>query len=192
MAEIMMRFCESCSSDREHEVVRRRNGALTLKCASCSKVVRVSERTSRTKEVRVIVSRGERSTPKKIALPEDEMIAVGDELIVDSKRVRVSAIESDGSRVDSAAVEDIATLWATYYESIAVHFSINKGSATISEIVHAPPEEEFSTDTIEEIKGRKVLIHAIRTNDGMVHDGSATAEEIVRIYAKYVRERWMR
>jgi uncharacterized Zn finger protein len=192
MNEVIVRFCESCGSEREHEVLRRRDGALTLRCRDCSKIVRVSERTPRTRDVRVIVSRGERSAQKHVALPDDDVVATGDELIVDSKRVKVTSIDSKGARVDGAVVEDISTIWATYHESVAVHFSINKGSGTISEVVHVPPEEEFATGTIEEIKGRKVLIHVIKTETRMVRDGSAAAEEIVRVYAKYVRERWMR
>jgi uncharacterized Zn finger protein len=193
MKDVIVRSCGPCGEEQEHEVLRRRGGALTLKCTSCSNIVRMYERAPRTTEVKVIVSKGERSAQKRISLPHDDIVAVGDVLIIDSKRVKVTSISMGEARVENAPVTEISTIWAIHHESVPVHFSINKGSgATISEVVHVPPEEEFETDTIEEIKGRKVLIHAIKTSYGTVRNGSAAAEDIVRVYAKYVREKWGR
>jgi uncharacterized Zn finger protein len=156
-------------------------------------VVRVIERTPRVIDVKVIVSKGSRSVTKTLSLPAEDMIAVGDILIVDSRRVKVTSISQGEQRVDTAQVSDLSTVWGVDYESVPVHISINKGSGTtISETVYVPPEEEFEVDAIEEIKGKKVLIYAIRTGGGTMKSGSYPAEEIVRIYAKCIREKWGR
>lgn len=181
------RFCDVCGCATLHEVVRQRRSVLTLRCPHCSRVSRVPA--PKVCEVRVIVSRGGRSRSRSIVLPRDDEVMVGDELIVDSRRVMVTALDVKGERSERAAAGDVDTIWSTDRESVPVRFSINKGENTVSDIIHASPDEEIHTDTIEDVKGRKVLIHAIRTRTGTVRNGYARAGDIVRVYARYVRER---
>ena len=191
IAGTLLKPCEACGLETTHTLTKSRSRVLA-RCSSCGFTAKVELKEEGPVPVKVIISRGERTRVHQMELPPEDEIAVGDELMVSEHRVKVRSIESGGRRVDVACAEDIDTVWATFHDHVIVHFSVNRGSKTQSFEVKAKPEEEFAVDDLEEVGGLKVLIHSIKTEHRTLRSGSARAEEIVRVYASPVREKWGR
>jgi uncharacterized Zn finger protein len=191
IAGTLLKGCEACGLETTHTLTKSRSRVLA-RCSSCGFTAKVELKDQGPVPVKVVVSRGERSRVQQVDLPPEDEIAVGDELMVGAHRVKVRSIESGGRRVDEAAAEDIDTVWATFHDHVTVHFSVNKGSKTQSFEVKAQPEEEFIINELEDVGGLTVVIHAIKTEGRMLHAGSARAEDIVRVYASPVRQKWGR
>jgi uncharacterized Zn finger protein len=118
---------------------------------------------------------------------EDEMVAVGDELFVGEVQVVVTAIERGEARVLESPAKEIKTIWAKKFDKIRVKISVNKTSKTLAAELTALPEEEFFVGDILSIGRDDVVIHNIKTKEGMVRQGGVAARDIVRIYAKSAR-----
>ena len=106
---------------------------------------------------------------------------LGDEHLI------VTAIEVGEKRVPIAQVEDIKTIWAKRFDKIIVKISVNKHTKTIPTQVDALPDEEFFIGDLMTVGKDSVVIHTIKSRDGMVRRGSVAARDIVRIYTKAVR-----
>jgi uncharacterized Zn finger protein len=191
IAGTLLKQCEACGLETEHTLTKSRSRVLA-RCSSCGHTAKVEIKEDGPVPVKVMVSRGERTRVHQIELPPEDEIAVGDELMVGTSRVKVRSIESGGQRVEEASAEDIDTVWATFHDHVVVHFSVNRGSKTQSFEVKAKPEEEFEVNELESVGGLTVLIHSIKTETRTLRSGSARAEEIVRVYATPVREKWGR
>jgi uncharacterized Zn finger protein len=65
-----------------------------------------------------------------------------------------------------------------------VGFAINLDHKTITKSIPAEPEREFTVGE-EHLFGRlRVTVHAIKTKERLLKRGTATAAEIVRVFAK--------
>lgn len=162
----------------------------TVKCSKCGGVRKTILRQEKPILVKMIVSEEDKSVRKETELLPSEEMLVGDRLMVDGLEVKVSSIESDGKRVQTAPAKDIDTLWAKRADKVKVKFSIGKGPKTISKELIAQPDEEFFVGDMVEIGRMKVTIHKIKCKDGLLRKGGAEASQIVRIYAKAIKETW--
>ncbi len=184
--------CETCGDITLHEVVHGRVSGkrldLQVRCRECgtrSEQVREEVATS---QVPVVVSEGERSHRTSVEIETDDVILVGDELLVDGVPVQVRGIEvGTDRRVDSAPVKDIRTLWTVRFDRVIVKFSINIGHRTKAGSQVASPDEEFTVGEMVQVGGVTAVIHRIKTWDRTLQRGSAEARDIRRIYGKAVR-----
>jgi uncharacterized Zn finger protein len=138
--------------------------------------------------VPVVVSEGESSHRTTVEIETDDMILVGDELLVDGIPVQVRGIEvGTDRRVESSPVKQIRTLWTVRFDKVMVKFSINMGHTTKAGSQVASPDEEFTVGELVQVKGVTAVIHRIKTWDRTLQRGSAEARDIRRIYGKAVR-----
>jgi uncharacterized Zn finger protein len=184
--------CETCGDITLQEVVHGKVSGkklqLQVRCRECgTKSEHIREEVA-TSMVPVVVSEGESSHRTKVEIESDDVILVGDELLVDGIPVQVRGIEiGTDRRVDSAPVKDIRTLWTVRFDKTVVKFSINMGHRTKAGNQAASPDEEFTVGEMVEVAGVTAVIHRIKTWDRTIQRGSAEARDIRRIYGKAVR-----
>ncbi|HET6404510.1 MAG TPA: HVO_0476 family zinc finger protein [Candidatus Thermoplasmatota archaeon] len=184
--------CPGCGEETLQTVLRGRQSRTTamttidatVQCTECERVHHVILKEPAPVDVPVVISRGQDSRRTRAQLYADDELDVGEVIIVDGMNCKVTGIDDkNGRRVDAAAVKDIATLWTKEFEELAIKFAINLRQKTITKVVEAKPEDEFTVGT-EQVFGRlRVTIHAIKTEERLLKRGSAEAGEIIRIFA---------
>jgi len=191
--------CESCGKEGPHRVLRGRVAGKNeivfegvVKCSSCGAVRSVIRREARPVEVPLILSWMDRSVRQRIEMGPEEIVAVGEELPLAEGRALVTAIDAKGRRVREAKASDVDAIWAKRADKVHVSFSVNMGNRTVARRVLAAPDEEFVVGDIVDLGKERVLVHRIRTGHKTLRDGGATADEIVRVYGRIVRERTSR
>ena len=186
--------CPVCGEETLHRVIKGRvsekEGAISfegvVKCSVCGNVHRASIKEDKKVKVRAIISDGENSRKTFIELYPNDRVGIDDEFMMDGTRVRIRAIETEQRRVESAPVHDIKTLWLQRYDKVKVKFSINRKDVTVSRSIYASPDEEFYVGDSLQIDRDYVVIHRIKTEQGIVRKGGAQARDIVRIYGKKI------
>ncbi len=188
--------CDECGAEGPHRVLRGRVAGKdevvfegVVKCSACGAVRTVVRREPRPVEVPLIVSWMAESVRQTIEMGPEETVRVGEEIPLDDGRVRVTAIESKGRRVQSATASEADTIWAKRADKVWVPFSVNMGNRTVPRRVLAAPDEEFVVGDIVDLGKERAVVHRIRTAHRTIGHGSATADEIVRVYGRVVRER---
>ena len=188
----MKLICPNCNKETEHRILSMRsmkNGIeYTLKCSNCGYVYKKYVEEEKMKEVKVIWSWRDKSEVKKILKLEEDILAVGDEISINNINSQITAIDSGGKRVSRAKVKDIDTLWVKRFDKVVVKISINRGSKTVAHEIISHPDEEFYIGDIIEFEGHHAVIHKIKVKDRFIVRGGALARDIVRIYAKEIRE----
>jgi len=185
--------CPDCGEETLHEVLKGRLGKDgntlegTLRCQDCGRVHTAVIRETRTVMVPVIVSDQGESRKAEIEIPEDEVIRVEDELILDDLPIIVSSVEKGNGRVTKALAKDITTIWAKRFDQVHVKISINDVHKTIPAEIVVLPEEEFFIGDLMTVGRYNVVITQIKTSDGMARRGSVLARDIVRLYARKAR-----
>jgi uncharacterized Zn finger protein len=187
--------CPACEEETLHKVLKGKVHAkglevrveATVECTVCSRVH--SSKVSETKplQVPVVVSWKESSERMKIEMAPEDAITVGD-VIQHDFPLLVTAVETKVRRERSARARDVVCLWAKRFDKVVVKFSISRGMSASSCSVEVAPDEEFCAQEIVELERGPVFITSIRTTDRNVEKGCVPASEIVRIYAKPVRE----
>ncbi len=188
--------CESCGKEVPHRVLRGRVAGKdeivfegVVKCSACGAVRNIVTREPKPIEVPLIVSWMARSSRQAVEMDPEEVVAVGEELPLADGRARITAVESKGRRVTKAKASEVDTIWATRADKVWVSFSVNMGNRTVARRVLAAPDEEFLVGDIVDLGRERALVHRIRTAHRTLSAGSATADEIVRVYGRIVRER---
>jgi len=159
----------------------------TLRCQDCGRVHTAVIRETRTVMVPVIISDQGESRKAQIEIPEDEVIRIEDELILDDLPIIVSSVEKGDGRVVKALAKDITTIWAKRFDQVHVKISINDVHKTIPAEIVVLPEEEFFIGDLMTVGRYNVVITQIKTSDGMARRGSVLARDIVRLYARKAR-----
>lgn len=185
--------CPSCGEKTLHEVLRGRMSKggdvleTTVKCQQCSQVHATVVREPSSVRLPVLLSDMGRTKKLQFEFGEDEMVAVGDELFIGESNVIVTAIERGEGRVPQAPAKEIGTIWVKRFDKVRVRISVNKTSKTLAAELTALPDEEFFVGDILTIGRDDVVVHSIKTKEGMVRQGGVAARDIVRIYAKSAR-----
>lgn len=190
--------CETCGLV-PHRVLRGRVSGKdeivfegVVKCSKCGQVRSVVTREPRPINVPTIISWLEESERTTVEFSPKEDVEVGEEIELGDVRLRVTAIDAEGRRVDAAKAEEIRTLWAKRMDRVRVKFSVNKGNRTVPHEVLAAADEEFEVGEIVDLGRDRAVVHHIRTRERTVREGRARADEIVRMYGRVVRERTSR
>lgn len=188
-------YCEKCDEYTLHRIIkgkfRDKNGKtldVVARCTVCDSIYKGTIKAPSLREVPLIISDRADSRKTRMELPEDEIITVGDELLVGDDNILVTAIEMDKKRVESATVSDIETIWAKLFNTVSVAVSVNRGARTLSDTIEAVPEEEFYIGDTIMVKNKNCVIHKIMDRNGrMVRRGGLMARDIKRIYAQVIR-----
>ncbi len=188
----MKLVCPNCGKAVEQEILSSKtikNGIeYLLRCTNCGYTYKKIVEDKKVINLKVIWSDRDISEVKHLSMFEDDVISVGDEINISDVNSLVTAIDSHGKRVRKAKVKDIDTLWAKRFDRVYVKISINRGERTVPVEILAAPDEEFYVGDLLEINGMRAVIHKIKIKDRFVTRGGAEARDIVRIYAKEVRE----
>ncbi len=190
--------CDTCG-DVPHRVLRGKVSGKdeivfegVVRCSKCGRVRTVTTREPRPIQVPVVVSFLESSERTSLEFSPEEEIDVGQEVELGDTRLRVTAIEVHGRRMDAALAREVSTLWAKRVDQVRVKFSVNMGNRTVPHDVVAAPDEEFEVGDIVDLGRGRAVVHHIRTKQRTLHQGRARADEIVRMYGRVVRERTSR
>ncbi len=190
--------CDTCG-DVPHRVLRGKVSGKdeivfegVVRCSKCGQVRSVVTRKPRPIQVPLVISFLENSERTTLEFSPDEQIELGQEIELGDTRLRVTAIEVKGRRMDGALAKEVTTLWAKRTDRIRVKFSVNMGNRTVPHDVLATPDEEYEVGDIVDLGRARAVVHHIRTPQRTIHEGRARADEIVRMYGRVVRERTSR
>ncbi len=186
--------CSLCGEETLHRVIKGSLGekkSLVLdalvKCKKCGHKHTCIIRAAKQKVIPVIISEQDISQKSELEISPTDTVLVDDEYQTKSGVIKITAIETESSRVNSATAKDIKTLWAKKFDKIKLKISINKVAKTFTRTVWAVPDEEFFIGDVMTIKGLSFTIHSIKTKDRRIKRGSVEARDIVRLYGKVVR-----
>ena len=189
----MKLVCPNCGNETEHKILSSKvmgNGIeYVLQCLTCKYTYKKYIENEKIRDLKVVWSWKDKSEIKKISLFENDIVSVGDEMEIGGITSKITAIDSKGKRVKKARVGDIDTLWAKRFDRVVVKISVNKGTKTVSSEMVVNPYEDFYIGDLIDIKNTKCVIHRIKVHDRFITRGSAKAKDIVRIYAKEIKER---
>lgn len=187
--------CPNCRAETLHEVLSGKMGGRskttmdsTVRCRECEHVHHIVIKIEKPLEVPVIISWLDKSLRTKIVLGPDEVLTVGDEIMCGEDPVKITSIESKGSRPRRAKVRGIDTIWAKRFSKVRVPFSISHAGRSYSDHVIAVPDEEFYVGDIITVGKHEVVIHTIKTKGRVLKTGGTEAKEIVRVYGSIVRK----
>ncbi|WP_247003748.1 HVO_0476 family zinc finger protein [Halosolutus gelatinilyticus] len=195
--------CPSCSPDLEtvHEVLTEGGGALTVRCSECGHVHKIQPETRREVTLDVVVSQEGESFTANVTTPEDEVVEVGDEFILETEEVlstvRVTSLELDGHRrTEAAPADEIETVWTREVDNVAVNVTVHPkdGSRDDSRsvTVYVPGDYEFEVGDTETFGDDEFEIDAFVVRgdatgydrDRYEMDGdSIVAKDAKRVYA---------
>ena len=191
--------CPNCGEVVPHRVLRGKIGGKdeivfegVVRCSKCDATSNVVTREPKPIVVPLILSWLDRSEKTSLEFSPDEDVALGEELDLGDTRIAVTAIESEGRRVDAATAKAVDTIWAKRIDQVRVKFSVNKGNRTVPHDVLAAPDEEFEIGEIVDLGKDRAVVHHIRTRLRTMRQGGVRADEIVRMYGRIVRERTSR
>ena len=181
--------CPSCSPDAPvPHVILKGTKEMLLQCENCGSVHKVQK--PRDVQVRVIVSKGEKSMHRRALL--SGVINTGDELLIDDEMtgeadlVQITSIEVGDKRKESAAAWDIKTVWARAIDDVIVKIAVSHKETTESIEMRVPGDREFTIGEKVGVNNRELRIKRIKVRDGgfKSRKGSLVrAKDIRRIYA---------
>ncbi len=186
--------CPVCCEETAHEilggrVVGKRQIVLksSVRCCECGHIHAVELTEEMPIQVPIVVSWMEESTKSTIALNPSEEVKIDDELYFNDHRILVTSVEASGVRRECAKAKDITNIWAKRFDKVWVKISLDRHGKVYSKDILAVPEEEFAVGDIIDVEGTNAVITSIRIGTHTIHQGSAVARDIVRVYSKAIR-----
>lgn len=161
---------------------------LLLKCGECGSVYKERLTQEKPRPFRLIISEHEATHKTQIDLFPDETLRVGDYLMSELGKVKITALETEERRVDKATVRDVITIWASS-EEIPARFgvSIDLHGKVASYKVETDRDYKIAVDDILKIDKYVARVHVIKTEERKTTKGYAKARVIKRVYAKPVK-----
>ena len=161
---------------------------LLLKCGDCGSVYKVRLTQEKPRSFRLIISEHENTHKTQIDLFPDETLRVGDYLMSELGKVKVTALETEERRVEKATVSDVKTIWASS-EEIPARFgvSIDLHGKVASYKVETERDFKVAVEDIIKIDKYIARVHVIKTEERKTTKGYAKANVIKRVYAKPVK-----
>jgi len=196
MEEFLYIQCPNCDDLTEHDILKGRVGkdniTGTFRCSECGRVFSDTIKVPEALKVKVLFSDGGETETIETELMSNEILSVGDEFYLeDERRVYITHIEAeDGKKGKTFQADKIKALWVKQFDVLSVKVSVNDGQKTYSVRTDAEPDDEFATGMTLAFEGFDALIHAIKTKDRLIKNGSAEARDITRIYGKIRRKRY--
>ena len=161
---------------------------LLLKCGDCGSVYKERLTQEKPRSFRLIISEHENTHKTQIDLFPDETLRVGDYLMSEFGKVKVTALETEERRVEKATVSDVKTIWASS-EEIPARFgvSIDLHGKVASFKVETERDFKVAVEDIIKIDKYIARVHVIKTEERKTTKGYAKANVIKRVYAKPVK-----
>jgi uncharacterized Zn finger protein len=180
--------CPVCDSE-SHEVLKtkgKNTKEVLLKCNECGNTFRETIKIPKMVECRVIISKFEESGKKQIKLYPDEILEVGEVLVVDEEEVEITSLENNrGGRVSKSSVSELETIWASSLEGPArVGISIDYGGRIFSKKVEVERDFQFSVGDVVKMGKAIFRIKSMKTITSKIRKGSALAEQTKRVYGR--------
>ncbi|AQL42435.1 hypothetical protein BV210_06780 [Halorientalis sp. IM1011] len=195
--------CPACSPQFEtvHEVLSTGGGDATLRCTECEHVHKESLPEEQTAQLDVVISQDGESFSAQVEAPADADLATGEEFVAETDAavmtVRITSLEIDGGRVESAPVTDVDTVWTRAVGNVSVnvtkHPKDGRREATESTKVQVPGDHEFVVGETEEFGDLEFTVESILVRDDAAgyefdkldYDGdTVAAKDIKRLYAR--------
>ena len=193
--EVLNMACPVCGSDDaivfKNKVINAKNKdirELLLKCGECSSVYKERLTQEKPREFRLLISEHENTHKTQIDLFPDETLHVGDYLMSDLGKVKITALETDERRVDKSIAHKVKAIWASS-EEIPARFgvSIDLHGKVASFKVETDRDFKISVSDIIKIDKYTARVHVIKTEERKTTKGFAKANVIKRVYAKPVK-----
>ncbi len=185
-------ICPNCGKEGEHEIVSYKEvkggTEYLVRCKNCGYTYSIVMKDEKMKDIKVIFSWKGESEVKKYSTFQEDILHMGEEIRVDGINALITALDSKGKRIEKGEAKDIDTIWAKRFDKVIVKVSVNRGERTIAHEITANPNEEFYIGDILEFNKSHAVIHKIKTKERFIYRGGAMARDIVRIYAKEIRE----
>jgi len=179
-------FCPYCEMETEHAVIKSGQESL-VKCAECQAIHPLRRERERLSQIRVIVNRGGTSQPYYIKMPAQDMLRVGDELVVDDPGkgvvlAKITSLETE-KRVHEASAEEVRTVWARAIDDVELRISVYRRGQTRSIKVTVPGDEVFGVGEVMEMEGLKFRIVKIKLREEGFAE-TAAAKDITRVWGR--------
>lgn len=179
-------FCPSCNEETAHLVIKSGQEIL-VKCADCESTHSIQKSKEGLASIKAIVNRDDTSQPYHINLPAQEILKVGNELLVDDPAkdvvlTEITALDSD-RRVEEALARDIKTVWARAIDDVTLRASVYRKGTTRSLRSPAFGEEILEVGEIMEIEGIRFKITKIKLRGEGFADRSQ-AKNILRLWGR--------
>ena len=179
-------FCPECGDFTEHVTVKLGREHL-VKCEVCGTVHPTKLERTRLAPLRVIISATDASERRIIEIPAEDLLHVGDEVLVDDgvgdvAMVEITSIELEGGRrEDTARAGDVKTLWTRAVDEVVVKVAVHRRGKTTSYSICTKGDETFAVGDVRTAGGRRFQVEKIRLRDGRSPE-RALAKEIVRVW----------
>ncbi|VVB72608.1 Uncharacterised protein [uncultured archaeon] len=140
--------------------------------------------------LKVIVNKDNQSGPYRITIPANELLQVGDELLVDDPAkdvvmTEITSLETD-RRVDSAPAGKVMTAWARATDEVPLKISVYRNGVTRPLKISVPGDEVLELGEVRQVKGVKFCIVKIKLrSEGFAAD-TAMAKDIVRVWGREI------
>ena len=196
MPECLYIRCPDCDDITPHDILKGRAGkdniTGTFRCSECGRVFSDTIRIPEPLKVKVLFSDGGVTGTTETTLMSNEILSINDEFYLDDgRRVCISQIETkDGKSGKRFQADRIKVLWVKQFDVLSVKVSVNDGQRTYSVRTEAEPDDEFVTGTILAFEDFDAFVHAIKTRDRLIKNGSAEARDITRIYGRIRKKRY--
>jgi len=195
--------CPACSPAVEtaHEVLSTGGGRVTVRCTECQHVHKETPPTENTTDLDVVISQDGESFTATVEAPADEELAVGEEFVAETDvaivTVRITSLELDEGRTESAPASDVETVWTREVENVSVNVTKHpKGGqhdATESLTLQVPGDYEFVVGETDELGDLEFTVEGIHVRDDAVgydfdkldYDGdTVVAKDVNRLYVR--------
>ena len=178
--------CPDCEEVCEHMVLRAADSGWTVRCLRCKRVRTMpAPKQERFIPVPVIISQGGNSRTAQLQVPLDGWVSPDDEYDLDGQRVRLTAVEIEaGQRPKRAKGRDVKTLYAVFFDTVTLHYTVNQGELTKSYQEEVVPETEIHVGSVREVQGDRLAIKTLKSDQNRtLHRGYLYARNISRVFA---------
>jgi len=177
-------FCPFCDDFTEHVTIKRGREHL-VRCEACGAVHPVEQERTRLASLRVIVSREGTSQRCQMEIPADDLLRVGDELLVDDgvNEVILSEITSIETerRVEKAQADEIKTVWVRAVDEVVVKVSVHDKRTTSSHVIRSWGDDPFEVGEVRLADRTRFRIEKIKLRSGRFVK-RAVAKDILRMW----------
>lgn len=180
--------CPLCDSE-SNEIIKSKGKTtreILLKCNECGITFRETVSIPKMVECRIIISKFEDSQKKNLKLYPDEVLRVGDVLLVEDEEVKVTSLENNrGGRVQRSEVSLLETIWASSLTGqVRVGISVDFWGRILSRKVEIERDFQFTVGDVVKMGRTLFRIKSMKTIDAKVRKGSSMAEDTKRVYGQ--------
>ncbi|HHT18678.1 MAG: HVO_0476 family zinc finger protein [Euryarchaeota archaeon] len=180
--------CPVCNF-QSHEILKtkgKNTKEVLIKCHECGNTFRETIKIPKMVDCRIIISKFSQSEKKQIKLYPDEILQVGEVLVVDGEEAEITSLENKrGGRVLKSHVSELETIWAASLAGPArIGISIDYGGRVLSKKVEVERDFQFTVGDVVKMGNVVFRIKSMKTITSKIRRGGALAEQIKRIYSR--------